>query len=425
MKILIISRTTWDDSNSFGNTFSNIFGGMGDVELYNISCRNGISNNSVTAKELQMTDKSVLKSILNPFYDPCWHPEKVRNNHSANSAISVSAIKRRRTVSFIIRDLIWKLGGWKRSKTLKKFLEENKPDIVYLPIYSSPYMCDIQQYIVKKMGVPAVGHISDDEYNVPPDLSLFARLYRKHTQKKVAKIIRSCKYLEVFAQNMADEYSRIFNIPCYLIGKGVTQDEIDSIPDYKPKSNGKLKITYTGNISAERYSVLYMLGKAIHDSFTDKAYMEIYTQTQLSDQMKAGFDEIKDSVYLKGAVSSQEVRKIQQESDILLHIEGFSKKSLYEVRMSFSTKLIDYMLTGVPILAIGPEAANSMLVLKNNGLATVITDPDNMSEALSDLFSYNSDVFNNREGAKRYLQENRLINNIQSGIYGRFHSLIE
>ena len=48
MKVLIISRTTWDNANSFGNTFSNLFEGMKDVEIYSIACRNGISNNSIT-----------------------------------------------------------------------------------------------------------------------------------------------------------------------------------------------------------------------------------------------------------------------------------------------------------------------------------------------------------------------------------------
>jgi hypothetical protein len=98
MKILIVSRTTWDDSNSFGNTFSNLFGGMKDVEIYNIACRNGVSNNAVAAEELQMTDKSVLKSILNPFYDPCRRLEKSCECGGVNSVISANAIEKRRTI---------------------------------------------------------------------------------------------------------------------------------------------------------------------------------------------------------------------------------------------------------------------------------------------------------------------------------------
>jgi glycosyltransferase involved in cell wall biosynthesis len=222
---------------------------------------------------------------------------------------------------------------------------------------------------------------------------------------------------------MADEYSEIFNIPCHVIGKGVTQDDINNIPAYIPKNNGKLKIIYTGNVSADRYSVLYALGTEISNRFSGKAYMEIYTQTQLSDEMKEGFDSIKDSVFLMGAVSSQEVKGIQRESDILLHIEGFSKKSLFEVRMSFSTKIIDYMLTGVPILAIGPNTVNSISVLEENSLATVITDINCIADALQSLFDDFGHADKYRENIIAYLQEYRNIDVIQSDIHHRLVSL--
>lgn len=422
MKILTISSTTWDNSNSFGNTFSNLFGGMEDVEIYNIACRNGISDNYVTAKEIQMTDKSVLKSILRFNYDPCWEITKIQNNEKVNEVLSVNAIKNRRTISFVIRDLIWKLGRWKKSKCLQNFLKQYKPDVVYLPIYATPYMCDIQQYIIDKLGVPVVGHISDDVYNLPPDLSFDARIYRRYLQKKLARLIKSCKYLEVFAQNMADEYSELFDIPCYLIGKGVTEEEINNIPSYREQNNDALKIIYTGNISAERFSVLYLLGKTIDDNFKDKAVVDIYTQTHLSKEMEEGFNELK-SIRLKGAVAGSEVKNIQKSADFLLHIEGFSEKSLFEVKMSFSTKIIDYMLTGVPILAAGPSQANSIMILEKENLATVITDPQDMCETLRKLFNKETDVAEQKNNVISYLKRERDIDIIQKGIYNRLKAL--
>lgn len=423
MKVLIISRTPWDNSNSFGNTFSNIFSGMQDVEIYNISCKNGVSNNNVTTKEIQLTDKSVLKSFFKFRYDPCWKVVKGDNLNSANECVSVNAIKKRNLSSFVIRDLIWKVGRWKKSKVLKEFLHIHKPDVLYLPIYASPYMCDFQQYVIKKLGVPVVGHISDDVYNLPPKASFFVKLYRKILQKKITRLIQSCEYLEVFAQNMADEYSQRFDIPCYLIGKGVTQDAINNVPAYAPQNDGKLKITYTGNISSERFSVLYELGRIINAKFNTKAFIDVYTQTQLSDEMKSGFDELKETVNLKGSVSSEKVKEIQRDSDLLLHIEGFSEKSLFEVKMSFSTKIIDYMLTGVPILAIGPKEANSIDVL-NNGLACVATSIEEIEPLLAKIFNKQLDMKVIQNNVLTFLEENKNINYIQSMIKERLSSLL-
>ncbi len=422
MKILTISSTTWDNSNSFGNTFSNLFGGMENVEIYNIACRNGVSNNNVTAKEIQMTDKSVFKSILKLNYDPCWEIVQNQNIDEVNSVMSVNAIKKRRTISFIIRDLIWKIGRWKKSKVLNEFLKQHKPDVVYLPIYATPYMCDIQQYIIDKLNVPVVGHISDDVYNMPPNLSFVAKKYRKYLQKKITKIIKSCKYLEVFAQNMADEYSEQFEVPCYLIGKGVTEEEINTIPLHEPKNKDILKIIYTGNISAERFSVLSSLGKTIDTHFSNKAVIDIYTQTYLSKEMEEEFASI-NSIELKGAVDSTEVKNIQKSADLLLHIEGFSEKSLFEVKMSFSTKIIDYMLTGVPILAIGPRQANSIMVLEKDNLATVITDSQEMRDVLEQLFNKEIDVAEQSDNIVSFLKRERNIKFIQEGIYNRLKAL--
>ncbi len=423
MKILMISSTTWDNSNSFGNTFSNLFGGMKDIEIYNIACRNGISNNNVTTKEVQMTDKSVLKSFLNPFYDPCWEIINSNQNSNANTVISSGAIKRRLTISFIIRDLIWKMGHWKSSKTLKAFLCDFKPDVVYLPIYASPYMCDIQQYIIKKLGVPVVGHISDDVYNIPPNLSFLGRQYRLHLQKKLKKLISACEYLEVFAQNMADEYSKEFNIPCFLIGKGVSKEAIDSVPPLKEIKGEPLKIIYTGNISQDRYTILHLLGTTMDAHFKGKAVLDVYTQSLLPENMLKELEAI-ESICLKGAVSSDEVVKIQQSADFLLHAEGFSDKSIFETKMSFSTKIIDYMLSGVPILAAGPAEVNSVAVLQNFDLAVVMSNPETVKSVLNDLLSGNIDFQKKRENIMDYLKTYRDLDTVQNSIYTRLSDVI-
>ena len=423
MKILMISSTTWDNSNSFGNTFSNLFGGMKDIEIYNIACRNGVSNNSVTAKEIQMTDKSVLKSILNPFYDPCWEITASNEISKVNEVISTTAIKHRKTISFIIRDLIWKMGHWKSSKTLNSFLNQIKPDVIYLPIYASPYMCDIQQYIIKKLGVPVVGHISDDVYNIPPKLSFLGKRYRMHLQKKLKKLISCCEYLEVFAQNMADEYSKEFNIPCHLIGKGVTKESIGSIPPLKETKNEPLKIIYTGNISTDRYTILHLLGTVIDSHFKGKAVLDVYTQSLLPENMLKELEAI-ESICLKGAVSSDEVVKIQQSADLLLHAEGFSDKSIFETKMSFSTKIIDYMLSGVPILAVGPAEVNSVAVLQNFDLAVVMSNPETVKSVLNDLLSGNIDFQKKRENIMDYLKTYRDLDTVQNSIYTRLSDVI-
>ena len=86
----------------------------------------------------------------------------------------------------------------------------------------------------------------------------------------------------------------------------------------------------------------------------------------VEDKIKTALSQYSFVKLYKG-VDSVQVYKIQKNANFLIHVEGFSKKAIAETRMSFSTKLIDYMSTMKPIIAIGPSNINSIEVLKRYG----------------------------------------------------------
>ncbi len=425
MRILIISRTPWNNSNSFGNTFSNLFEGMADVEIFNICCQNGEMHNQVVKSAFQMTDKSVLHSIYKRKSKTGWlMTQKVENSENKlNQQLATETVKKRRLIFFMMRDWIWKLGRWKKSKALNDFLKEVKPDMVYLPIYASPYMCDVQQFIVETLGVPVVGHISDDVYGCPANAFLLSKWYRTKLRKKLKKIINTCSYLEVFAKNMQEEYSRIFNKPCYLIGKGVQIDDIINIKPRIPQAQ-PLHFVYTGNIGDDRYKSLADIGKAINEAFgRDKAILDIYSATPLTKEMEEAICQYV-CVKFHGQISKEEVVRVQQESDFLVHVEGFSPTAIFSAKMSFSTKIIDYMMTGKPLLAYGPLEVNSIQVLKENKVGLTATSQEELSVVFARLVEDNMDYQQLTDFTKQYLLKYRNIKKIQSDIFGRMKELV-
>ena len=422
MKILIISRTPWNISNSFGNTFSNLFENMSGVEIYNICLKHGVSNNTVVEKACQLTDKTVLKSIYKINYDPARIIESQDVEKDFETEISSSARKKRSIISFIIRDLIWKLGRWKKSKILNDFIKSVNPDVIYLPIYSSPYMCDVQSYLVDKIGVKVVGHISDDVYDETTSKSCLAKAYNNKTRKKVKALIEKCEYLEVFAENMKREYQKIFNIPCYLIGKGVKPEQVKDI-NYDISNDKEVSFVYTGNIGTGRYELLSKIGRTLDDEMPS-AKLKIYSATPLTEEMKKSFSLCK-SIRFMGAVSSAEVLKIQQQADFLIHVESFSKEGISSAKMSFSTKIIDYMLSGKPIFAVGPSEVNSIEVLKNHNLAIVVENESNLWGVLNKLANNQIDLKTIGNNVYNYLKNDRNIYEIQNGIKTRLQNLVK
>ena len=424
MKILVISATSWSNDNSFGNTFSNLFEGMDDVEIYNVCCRNGDNNNSVVKQAVQFTDKSVLKSIYKLGYDPCWKMSSGNLHKKDNVEVYAGARKSRRLIYFLARDLIWKLGKWKKSKTFNNFLDEIKPDILYLPIYHSQYLNDVQQYAIKKLNVPVVGHISDDIYGMAPNLGFFAKMRAKSIHKKIEKTISMCSYLEVFAENMAKQYSEIFSVPCYVVGKGIDVSKIPDVSNFK-HNKGKKRFVYTGNINDERFNSLLEIGKSLKRSCTeDEAVLEIYSASLLDEKMKNGFDSC-PNIHFGGKLSKCEVDSVQREADFLVHVEGFGEQAIFEAGMSFSTKIIDYMLMGKPILAVGSSKINSIQVLIDYNAAVVANSKDDICAKVKELLNNEVDINAVLNNASTYLANKRDIKKIQSGIKDRLTTLLE
>lgn len=65
MRILIVSNSPWRNDNSFGNSFSNIFQGMGDIEIANVYLKYGVPDNDIVSVYYQITEKSLLNNLRN------------------------------------------------------------------------------------------------------------------------------------------------------------------------------------------------------------------------------------------------------------------------------------------------------------------------------------------------------------------------
>ena len=421
MKILVISRTPWNNSNSFGNTFSNLFGGMPDVEVYNICCQNGSTENDVVKGTLQMSESSVIRGLKG---DDVVISQTGALDARIEHTLGSKAKRHKSTAMLIVRDLIWKIGSLKWKKAVKNFVDVVRPDVIYLPIYASWYMCDIDRYAIICAGVPVVGHITDDIWNYSPTgqkLSL-SHFYRWRLRRKEYRLIQETSYIEVFADNMKQEYERLFNVPCHVIGKGLLPSEVRK-PQIRQEKE-KVHFVYTGGIGGERYDVLMALAKAFSCQSDKKCCLDIYSATPLTDTMKAEMDSV-DSIVFHGAVNGSEVRKIQLDADFLVHVEGFSKETISSTRMSFSTKIPDYLSTGNVMLAIGPSGINSIDVLRDKGIAVVCDNISELPTIVSRLVNDGYNLLDIQQRAYEYLIIERNIVNIQSGMLDRLKNLVD
>lgn len=384
MRILILSNTAWDNQNSFGSSFSNIFEDMQGIQIANIYCRYGNPNNSVADYYFQITEKSLLKNLKTKSI-----PSGKQVFADGQGTIQLSdreqttfdtARMKRWQILFWARDLIWLVGRW-CSPQLRAFIDDFKPDLIFQPVYYSNYLTRMALFLKNYTNAPMVGYISDDCYTLRQfSLSPLYWLDRLHKRKKVKKVIQQCELLYVISEIQKRDYEKIFGVPCKVLTKSA---DFSGDPPVKSQYHTPLQIVFTGNIGTNRWKSLAMIARALQTINRNgvRAQLRIYTATPLTDKMRAALD-IDGSSFLMGPVPASEIPRIQSDADMLVHVEALDLKNRLAVRQSFSTKLVDYFKAARPILAVGPHDVASIAHLIENDCALVAETVKQIEAAL-------------------------------------------
>ena len=90
---------------------------------------------------------------------------------------------------------------------------------------------------------------------------------------------------------------------------------------------------------------------------------------------------ITDVPYIQyvGSVNENEIVEEMGKYDILIDVESLDRKMKYKTRLSISTKIPEYLASGKPILAVGPDYISSIRYLKRLGISYIINSLDETS----------------------------------------------
>jgi hypothetical protein len=422
IKILIISDTPWDDNNSFGSSFSNIFDDNPNYEISNIYCQFGLPNTKVCKHFFQITEKGIVKTLLGkqPFSGKqIFHSKKEDLSGTIFSNKETKYINKlkglRWQLFFWIRDLIWGTGKWK-SKNLEDFITDFQPDLIFLPIYYSSYLNTIGLYAKEISKVKMVGFISDDCYTLNHfSLSPLFWIDRFIKRQYVKKAIDQCEILYTITETQKKEYDVIFGNKCKVLSKGGV---FDDFLHKKTTLNNPIKLLYTGNLGMSRWKSLEKIGEALKIINNNglKAQLYIYSQTPLSLATMRKL-QIENSVYFMGGIPASKVKDIQRAADILVHVESFKLSERNSARLSFSTKIVDYLEAGRCIVAVGWKKTGAIEYLIENNAAIVITDVNQIYSQLSNLINDEKLILDYAVKGFELGKKNHQLEKIRKGLY--------
>ena len=352
MKILFISMSPIQKGVSIGNTFLNVFEDFPDVQFFSVYTKNGYPDSSIE-RAFQITDKQLLKRLLHRTKTVGRTvPERDgQENAPAEDKMVTFARKKRYIPMFWAQSLLWLPPYWK-SEALHTFLDEVQPDLLFTILSDSVPLNKLIWHIQGYLQKPLVVYAWDNNYTLQLGLtSPLVFLNRCINRHYMRKTVQKAEQLYVISEIQKQDYEKAFGVSCKILTKSA---DFSGETPVKTQYNSPLQLVFTGNIGTNRWKSLAIIAEALEQINQNgvRAQLRIYTATPLTAKMEKALKK-GDSSFIMGSVPANEVPKIQEAADILVHVEALDLKNRLAVRQSFSTKLVDYFKAARPILAVG------------------------------------------------------------------------
>ena len=380
MRVLAISRAPWRNDNSIGNTFTDFFKDIDDAEFYSLCMREQPPQNDLAKRHFFISERQMIKHLLDKKSIVGQENSPQTAEDGSEKAMYDAVKKHPNTLLLMLREVLWNIGGWK-NESLRQYIEEIKPDILFFPVFGCYYPHKLLRYIHSISGAKVVLFHADDNYTLKQfSLSPLYWIYRFGLRKWVRQSAKLADKQYCISDVQKTDYDRAFHCECKVLTKYA---DFSYIPPLKETLGIPFQFVFTGNINVNRWKSLGMLAKVLERINQNgvKAQLRIYTATPVTEKMKKALN-IDGTSFLMGSVSSDEVQHIQEEADILVHAEATDLKNRLTVRQSFSTKIVDYLKRARPIVAVGSKKVASIKHLMDHNAAIVADNEQELYDKL-------------------------------------------
>ena len=355
-KVLVVGINAWRIDAS-AHTLMNIFSCWDAEKLSLLYTRADLPYTNVCSKYFQINENAVLKSIYKPWVKTgkeVFNTEIVNDkNVDEEHKRYAKARKKHSYFMSLCREIVWSLGHWK-TKELKKFINEFNPDVIFCPIYPTVFMGKIQRYIKKITNKPIVCYLADDNYSYDTCKGLLSYVHRYFLRKQVKYLATNCDKMFVIVEKEKIETDKLFGTDSAILTKGI---DFSNISYEEKQPNKPLKFVYTGKLIIDRDKTLAKIADALNEinnsSNEIKATLEIYSPDVVSNEVMAKLNN--GCSRHCGCVSHEKVEGILKEADVVIFAEALEGEFANSARLSFSTKITDYLSSGKCVLAVGKE----------------------------------------------------------------------
>lgn len=430
----MLSQYPWKRDNSFGNTYSSIFGKIENIEIAHIYLMAGMPDKEdVVSCYYQIPENEVVKSCLKPWKKSIGaghvvriedkekeyrEDKKIEKSENIYGKLLGFGKRHHWSLMFFARELAWKYGKINYDGMMF-FIEEFKPDIFFLPFSNLYYTNRLAMYIKRHYDIPMVMEMAMDHYSLKRvSFSPFFWIDRFGKRAMIRKLAKKSEKVYVISKRLKEELEKSLNRPCEILYK-IPDETRASIP--YDGAHDPIRYLFTGNIYANRWKSLKLLAEALKES--KAGVLDIYTANPITKSVDKALN-IKGVSTIHKPVSQEKVIQLQNETDVLVHAEAFDITNKLLVRCAISTKIMDYLSVGRSILAIGPSDIASIEYLNDNNLALTADSKDRLIMLVNSIHSNPNLLMDYSKRGSGYISNHLNAKDLRYRLYNSLNEVI-
>ncbi len=376
-KGLIIQNNPFSTKTGNGKTIASMFSKWNKENIAQIYVSNLEPDYDICEKYYQISDREVLTSFFSKTEigsvkekNDTVDKQDIGEQEAGQQSLMNNLMSGSSFVA-VLRDYIWQKSNWNNEK-FNDWLDMVKPDFVFLSAGNMAVFFEMAQYVVQKYNIPLFIHIGDDYYIYRSGKSPWKNLQRKRMSESLSQAVEISSGIIAICDKMARVFQKRYGGE-YLVCMNSVDMQKTYYPIEKKDSEQVLKLVYAGNLGINRWKVLCLVGEALQELEEEGLHAElcIYSSYMPTTPMLKKLNR-PPVIKFCGSVFGEELYKIKEDADILVHVESFDKKYRQLTYTAMSTKISEYLSSGRVILGVGPKDAASIEFLEENKVALVV-----------------------------------------------------
>ncbi len=402
-RILIVNSNSININNATGITLQSIFGGIESEKLMELYWNKNSNSNpkiKLNSKLLKYRFFTIGRILSNDKSKKISTNIKVTTENTSRSSNGIKkALKHLRQFVSLQVDL-------SAVKITKKDIQEIirfKPEVIYT-LGGGVASLKVSYALSKKLNIPVVIHFMDNwRHHIQWENNPLLKGYKRKLDKYCKLCYSRSNRCIAISPKMAQVYTEETGIKHSYIMNSVRVSDYICAPS---KNKEQTNFVYAGGLHLGRNKALFDIANIIDELSKSKninAKLLIYTSKENADLYSKEFVHFENTSFLP-SVAHEEIKTVYENADVLVHIESDALVGNGFFKYSISTKIPEYLATGKQMLFYGPSDIYLYSFLKENDLAVVSDNKEDLFEKILSLTDKNK--IGVCENAIKYAQEN-------------------